>query len=157
MNRSFVAKKLSGSCPGSVVNRIHLKVLMVSWYINMVLNNCERSSPLPKNCQGVAPGLWWIGYTDHLNWKRFVAAACESRQSGTQSWRTVDGLLWTFFNWVFNHDDTCTHIFIYIYYYRHEPGDGGIDLSGWFRGRYIIIQCKVTIYCHYFFQLYFRN
>ena len=30
------------------------------------------------------------------SWKRFVATACESRQSGTQPWRTVDGLLWTF-------------------------------------------------------------
>jgi len=47
--------------------------------------------------------LWWIGYIDYLNWKRVVAAACESYQSGIQ--RTVDGLLWMFFNgsWLWWH------------------------------------------------------
>ncbi len=30
-------------------------------------------------------------------WKLFVATACESYQSSIQTWRTVDGLLWTFF------------------------------------------------------------
>jgi len=39
-----------------------------------------------------------------------VAAACESRQSGIQSWCTVDGLLWTFFNGL-DYDDTITHFF----------------------------------------------
>ena len=31
------------------------------------------------------------------NWKRIVATVCESYQSSNQTWRTVDGLLWTSF------------------------------------------------------------
>ena len=32
------------------------------------------------------------------NWKSFVATVCESFQSGNQTWRTEDGLLWTSFS-----------------------------------------------------------
>ena len=59
-------------------------------------------------------GIWWRAYgsfvTIHAlivlkdflfsrieNWKRIVATVCESYQSSNQTWRTVDGLLWTFF------------------------------------------------------------
>jgi len=49
-----------------------------------------------------------------------------------------------------------------IYIYRHEPGDGGVDLSGWFRERYIMIQCKVlsnisTIYFNYISEIKFLS
>jgi len=43
----------------------------------------------------VSEGTLPLG-VNRRNWKRFVAAACESSQSGIQSWRTVYDLLWTF-------------------------------------------------------------
>ena len=79
-----------------VVNRIHAKVLYGfpdgDWMVVNVLLHYWQG--FWGKC-----GPWWIGYINHLIRKHFVAAACESYQSGTQPWRTVDSLLWTFLIW----------------------------------------------------------
>ena len=59
---------------------------------------------LPQNSQIIffslfsCSCLFYFGFSlDSENWKHFVATVCESFQSGNQTWRMEDSLLWTSF------------------------------------------------------------
>ena len=109
---------------------------MNSWYDDLLVVNVR--SPLPTKptvrFTGVVNRIHWP-----LNWKRFVATACESYQSGIQPWRMVDGLLWTFFIWFWLWWHKCSLQLLII---RMKSGDGGIDLTVYYMNCTVYIQNK---------------